>query len=266
MTTEITANFLRANNTISLTVTLPRRRLDGCACTSPIAHFYIYHSDSSIRELHPFTTTTHLASENAIAQPAANDISIQFLFRKRSTPKISPSTGPTTIQPGFASFFSIFSKLRRRKQGSQWTERLAEFASQDPVVQHSALARVDASSQKMPPLPFKIVPISLHLEGPYFTTADPARYKTVVCIVAGTGISGALAISAAFKELEVQSAASSNGKTTNVRPRCSTGCSENTQAGSIVLPGTGKERTWTRCIVVWSVREDQYIALPALES
>ena len=264
--TDITADSLCANNTISLTVPLPRRRLDGCACTSPIAHFYIYHSDSSIRELHPFTTTTHLASQKAITQPAEDDISIEFLFRKSGTPRTSTSAGPTTIQPGFASsFFTALSKLRRREQGSQWTERLAEFASQDPVLQHSAFGEADASSQNMPPVPFKIVPISLRLEGPYFTTADPARYQTVVCIVAGTGISGALAISGAFKELERQSAAPLNGKTTNVRPRCSTG-SANTQAGSIVLSGTEKDRIWTRCIVIWSVREDQYIALPALKS
>lgn len=256
-----------------MTVPLPRRRLDGCACTSPLAHFYIYHSGSSIRELHPFTTTTHLASQNTITHPANDDISIQFLFRKRGKQSPSPSTVPSTIKPGFASaFLATLSNLRKQKRSSQWTEKLAEIAFQDAVAQDSALTIADASSQNMPPVPFKIVPISLRLEGPYFTIADPARYKTVVCIVAGTGISGALAIGGAFKELERQSAAfTETAETTGNRPRCTMGADVeisqvNTRAGSVVSSGNGKDHIWTRCIVIWSVREDQYIAMPGLQS
>jgi hypothetical protein len=42
----------------------------------------------------------------------------------------------------------------------------------------------------------KPMSISLRLEDPYFTPTDPARYQTVVCLVAATDISGALAIQA----------------------------------------------------------------------
>lgn len=100
-------------------------------------------------------------------------------------------------------------------------------------------------------------PIGVRAEGPYFTPADPARYHTVVCIVAGTGISGALAIIAAFAAQMIRDA-------------------ENAADMDICLPGTcsavqdpapvpvSGRRMWERCVVVWSVREGDYIALPAL--
>ena len=46
------------------------------------------------------------------------------------------------------------------------------------------------------------VPISLRLEGPFFTPTNPSHYHTVVCLVEGAGISGALAIASAFQQLE----------------------------------------------------------------
>lgn len=62
---------------------------------------------------------------------------------------------------------------------------------------------------------YKDKPISLRLEGLYFTPADPSRYQTVVCLVAGTGIS----------------------------------------SGKSLVKSIKKGRSWTRCIVLWSVRE-----------
>ena len=51
-----------------LSCPLPRTRLEGCACSSPVARFYIYHN-SAARELTPFTTKTHLALQDAVTDP-----------------------------------------------------------------------------------------------------------------------------------------------------------------------------------------------------
>ena len=92
------------------------------------------------------------------------------------------------------------------------------------------------------------VDVSLRLEGPYFTLADPSRYKTVICIVAGTGVSGAIAIARAFLEqkrqqmaaLEIGSEWASNGR-----------------------PATAS--IWERCVIIWSVRTEAYIDLPYIQ-
>ena len=81
------------------------------------------------------------------------------------------------------------------------------------------------------------IDIALRLEGPYFSPADPSRYDTVVCLVAGTGVSGALAIAAAFNAAAV-------------------GDSEARE------PPT---RKWRRCIIMWSVKEPDDIKLPFIE-
>jgi NAD(P)H-flavin reductase len=65
----------------------------------------------------------------------------------------------------------------------------------------------------------------MRLEGPYFTPANPERYETVICLVAGTGVSGALAIAAAF------------------------------QAGRA-------DALWSRCVLIWTVRESDFVDLP----
>lgn len=245
----------------SLSVPLPRRRLDGCACSSPLAHFYIYHSESSIRELHPFTTTTHLASQNTITHYTHDDIDIQFLFRKsKASPVYMP---PSETALGFApSLFSIFRKLKHRKPASQWTNKLAGLADGEnhPGFEGEDLTRTaklksPASKPELlitkPPIISRSVPVSLHLEGPYFTPADPARYANVVCIVAGTGVSGALAIAGAFQELERK-----NGVLTDTNP-------QDSRTNSIItIP---RERVWKRCVVIWSVREADFIDLPGLK-
>ena len=99
--------------------------------------------------------------------------------------------------------------------------------------------------------------IGVRAEGPYFTPADPARYHTVVCIVAGTGISGALAIIGAFAAQKIRDAENSTEM-----DMCVPGtCSAVQEPAPVLVGGRGR---WERCVVVWSVREDDYIALPAL--
>jgi hypothetical protein len=173
---------------------------------------------------------------------------------------------------GFAqSFFGLARRMRRQKPRPQWTERLAGFANeeQERTSKDSELTLVENQAPK-PPSIKDAVPVALRLEGPYFTTADPARYNTVVCIVAGTGVSGALAISGAFKEIERQSAAMIKVGGTYQRPVCSMGAppplvvsQEQGRAGSIM--SVGNDRVWKRCIVIWSVREEHYIDLPEFQ-
>ena len=244
----------------SLTVPLARTRLDGCACTSPLAHFYIYHSESSIRELHPFTTITHLASQSTVTHPSAGDIEIQFLFRPRG-PTQEPS--PTAIKKkhGLApSFLRLLHRTQNSKTGSQWTDRLASLANEDS----STGPKPDALNAK----PQEGEPISLRLEGPYFTPANPLKYDTVVCIVAGTGVSGALAIAAAFKELE--DANDCKGCTSNeiLEDGGPSRGEDSTKSSFIELrndkrmkAGRRKESRWKRCIVLWSCKEETFIPM-----
>lgn len=230
---------------------MPRNRLDGCACHSPLAHFYIYHSDSSIRELHPFTTITHLASENTKTPKNEDSLRIQFLFRKRSN-SIVPSDIKTLTKTGFwATTRTLMSP--KAKATVQWTEKLASLADtkEKPSTNESsintspALTPTVTAHQEMD---YSGTDITLRLEGPYFTPADPARYKTVVCLVAGTGLSGAIAVAGAFVEMERQRSASEN---------CGPiggACMANAVRG-----------VWERCVVIWSCRESDFVDLPFLK-
>ncbi|KAI9723456.1 MAG: hypothetical protein M1828_004186 [Chrysothrix sp. TS-e1954] len=235
-----------------LAMQMPRHRLSGCACTSPLAHFYIYHSDSSLRELHPFTTITHLASEKHSTPKEQDDVTIQFLFRKRYRPT-------QTIDMKASEEKSMVQALRtlvapKKKKKMQWTEKLANKAHVEsdsgiPTSQPSSSRAPSFANMPSPGHPYPMVDVALRLEGPYFTPAEPSRYQTVICFAAGTGISGAIAIARAFFEIERQRASSEY---------CGTdGDPCMTQQSSSV---------WRRCIVVWSVREGDYVELPFLKS
>lgn len=275
----------------SVTTPLPRNRLKGCASTSPLAHFYIHHSESSLRELHPFTTMTHLASQNSITATSEEDIEIQFLFRKRG---LAPATEMIkTIVPADEStdeeekdegvmeaeakwglvpaIFGAWRRMRRRarpKERLQWTARLAglsEKAKHDEMVRiatqdsNGDLNRLE-TTQTRTPSSLRGVPVNLRLEGPYFTPANPAAYETVVCLVAGTGVSGALAIIGAFKEIE-RKRLDVEGSTVDLGPECDDAC----QQARNEMNG-GNKRVWRRLVVVWSVRENDFVALEDLQS
>lgn len=235
---------------------LPRHRIDGCACKSPVAHFYIRHSISSARELHPFTTITPLASQKEIMSESRDDIPIQFLFRKRGNPDSfsGPQVRNHKRPTGLRSFY------RSTKQTLQWTDKLAGLADgYKPLSRHgengsskgprtSTPFIESASKDLIQTYPSQGVEISLRLEGPYFSEADPSPYRTVICFVAGTGVSGAIAIARDFLERKRQQVA----PVTDFR-----------ESGP--KKGTRFDPIWERCVVVWSVKATEYIDLPFLK-
>jgi hypothetical protein len=159
---------------------------------------------------------------------------------------------------------------RRQNSQSRWADRLAGLTGDHDARAQTPTAVMEHINKKTSPLRHeKDFLVSLRLEGPYFTPADPSRYQTVVCLVAGTGISGALAISGAFKKLERQLALTTDNDAKLPRLRWSTGGQRgislhNSRKSSIRL--VARDRIWTRCIVLWSVREDTYIDLPIFKS
>lgn len=90
---------------------------------------------------------------------------------------------------------------------------------------------------------FPVIDVALRLEGPYFSPADPSRYHKVVCLVAGTGISGAIAIAGAFAESQRSRVQSTSEKAS--------------------LPSTSP---WQKCVVIWSVKSSDFVELPFFEN
>ena len=214
------------SNDHSITVPIPRSRLAGCSCRSPLAHFFIHHGDSSTREVHPFSTITHLASKDATTSAENDEIIIQFLFRKVA---VAATTHDKMAHRPWLS--TLYSSLGRAPtKSAEWTEKIA--SSLDHKVEQQSHICPDRKEQSLD----TSVDLALRLEGPYFSPADPSRYHTVVCLVAGTGISGAIAIAGAFSALQTSHSAAALG---NPTPNSS-------------LP------VWRRCIINWSVRETDY--------
>ena len=219
----------------SISVSLPRARLTGCSCLSPLAHFFIHHGGSSIKELHPFTTITHLASKDDEVPSEDDKMTIQFLFRKApSKPGIELNN---RLPFKFRTSSRLFRRILDRPRSIGWTARVT--SPLDQLVDTERAQQHIAEDGNAPSVELK-----LRLEGPYFSPADPSRYHTVICLVAGTGISGAIAISGAFIELQKSRVARNENK-------------------SKVYPLTAP---WQRCIILWSVRENDVVNLPFLES
>ena len=161
---------------------------------------------------------------------------IQFLFRKSQAA---------------SSFASSTDHPREERSSKQWTNKLASLVEKPPLESTSASdEKIEDPEGQFPEHPTSLYNTSLRLEGPYFTPAEPASYDAVICLVAGTGISGAIAIAAAFSaqrvpQESVQSLAQ-NGTSLNQR----------------IESPPPRVATWKRCIILWSVRESDYINLP----
>ena len=241
---DILSTWLRYS---SLTLPLPRRRLDGCACYSPLAHFHIHHSGSSIRELHPFSTITHLASEKVASPKSEESIMIQFLFRKS---KAAPSARPQ--QTG---------KRREKRPSSQWTNKLAALVDEESINMSPLSEQLENPYAQKDPLA-SIQDLSLRLEGPYFTPVYPANYNTVICLVAGTGISGAISIAAAFRQQQRLQSGKTDVTIPVELPRVSDMAEPDPSISSSSARPASADDGWKRCVVVWSVRRSDYIHLP----
>ena len=127
-------------------------------------------------------------------------------------------------------------------KSTQWTAKLASLADeQSPGPDRAPLNRTISDIQCGRPPTEQSIGVSLRLEGPYFSPADPHRYNTVVCMVAGTGISGALAIAAAFNHTARREREAKMDEKSTI------------------------SRRWLKCVIIWSVRVDDDIPLPFLE-
>lgn len=228
-----------------LNVPLPRNRLKGCACHSPLAHFQIHHTESSIREIHPFTTITHLASEKLTSSDADENVMIQFLFRKSK--KTRDSTPITEKSP-------------ERRLNSQWTNKLANLVDEAAIDLSPPSEKMEESDLRKQQLSGQYR-TTLRLEGPYFTPAYPASYDSVICLVAGTGVSGAIAIAAAFRRQPVIEALEPETTMFGREKVHGAPLERNFSISSFLAPSRATN-IWKRCVVVWSVREADYIDLP----
>lgn len=228
-----------------LTVPLPRNRLKGCACHSPLAHFHIHHTESSIREIHPFTTITHLASQKISSSDSDKDIMIQFLFRKSKASRSSTSTTE---------------KSPERRLKREWTNKLADLVDEVAIDLSPPSENTEESDSQRQRLSAQYQ-TTLRLEGPYFTPANPASYETVICLVAGTGVSGAIAIAAAFRQQPIIETLEPETTMFGQEKIHGAPLERNFSISSLLAPSRATS-IWKRCVVVWSVREADYIDLP----
>ena len=226
-----------------LTVPLPRNRLKGCACHSPLAHFHIHHRESSIREIHPFTTITHLAAQKLSSSDSDKNVMIQFLFRKATR-----SSAP------------IPENDSGRRLKRQWTNKLADLVD-EAAIDLSPPSEEGADSDSQRERLSAQYQTSLRLEGPYFTPANPASYENVICLVAGTGVSGAIAIAAAFRQQPMIEALEPETDMFGHEKIHGVPLERNFTISSYLAPSKALG-IWKRCVVVWSVRESEYIELP----
>lgn len=94
---------------------------------------------------------------------------------------------------------------------------------------------------------------TLRLEGPYFTPANPELYRTTVCLVAGTGLSGAVAIADAFRAQRSLPRAEWKASPQAVPATTGAACTMMAANGPMY---------WSRCVVIWTVRESDYVDIP----
>jgi hypothetical protein len=137
------------------------------------------------------------------------------------------------------------------KKSTQWTNKLASLVDEEKseVTQEDRRTLTGQSSTNLPEnMQGYEVGTTLRLEGPYFTPANPEAYKTVICFVAGTGLSGAIAIAAAFKAQRERPRTAAKAVTTISGPTC-------TMTSDLPM-------YWERCVVIWSVRENDYVDMP----
>jgi hypothetical protein len=179
-----------------------------------------------------------------LIQEKQDSISIQFLFRQSLPAEAPDDAEHAPSQPPL-------------KKSTQWTNRLGSSVDEKNISTNLE----NPESGTRPRIHARSTTLSdilnndgretiLRLEGPYFTPCNPENYETVVCLVAGTGLSGAIAIAAAFKAEKAR-----------FRPKAN---------ANAAAPATSEASTksaerygrWDRCIVIWTVREKDYVEMP----
>lgn len=169
---------------------------------------------------------------NDVAVSSSDTIPVRFLFRKQGKGTTRNNAHQPDIPQSY--FRRIFRSKKQRVESTQWTTRLAGLV--DGEGNDFEGKAHENNHLEMGVRTERIIDINLRAEGPYFSHADPHRYNTVVCMVGGTGISGALAIGLAFKHL-LQSQNTLNEASRSSRPG------------------------WQRCILLWSLKVDEEIDL-----
>lgn len=280
-----------------LTTALPRARLVGCAKSSPVARFYIYRSNTPASELLPFTTITHLALQDAITDPSEENIETKFLFRRHggSTPFVSETKSRRSRLSSIAHLLDrygdrdeVVPKENMMTEMGQLADKYGKSVEQNAwgLKQQDSFNLSERESERLdslavPPnvrnvrkvskaeevLDSASVPISIRLEGPFFTAVNPTHYRTVVCIVGGAGINGAIAIASAYQQLDNIEAQERMNRPQ--RSKSPTGLQklfaepDDCDTGLCSLPNL-QNRIWRRCVIIWVVNEEDYIEPPGL--
>jgi hypothetical protein len=141
------------------------------------------------------------------------------------------------------------------KKSTQWTNKLGALVDEEKVSlsRQNSLGTMPLATPSLGEFVHDSIGTTLRLEGPYFTPANPELYRTTVCLVAGTGLSGAIAIAAAFQAQ--QSLPRTEWKATPQAVPATVGAACSMVAANGPL-------YWTRCIVIWTVRESDYVDVP----
>ncbi|KAL8971786.1 MAG: hypothetical protein Q9197_003096 [Variospora fuerteventurae] len=173
-----------------------------------------------------------IRDQDATTPPESDEIVVQFLFRR-----VEAEQKQLESLRQRSWLFLLFTRAgKKAKKSGEWTEKLA--GALDEKIDGQKIARSGSPELQL----HTSLDLALRLEGPYFSPADPSKYHTVVCLVAGTGISGAIAIAGAFNALQ---------------KRRQNATSEPARS---MLRGPVSQK----CFVNWSVRENDYVNLPGL--
>lgn len=141
------------------------------------------------------------------------------------------------------------------KKSTQWTNKLGALVDEEKINvswQNSA-ATIPSVTPALGNLGDDSVATTLRLEGPYFTPANPELFRTAVCLVAGTGLSGAIAIAAAFQAQRSLPRTEWKASPEDIPATTGAACTMVASNGPFY---------WKRCIVIWTVRESDFVDVP----
>jgi hypothetical protein len=180
------------------------------------------------------------------------------MFRMSTRTGSTSTPSKKTRKCSWSDFKQYFPRAQQSKL--QWTDKIANLVNvttmekvvtplASPLNHSGCEAPHPGLADDCPVAISSAANTAVRLEGPYFTSVNPAKYSCTICLVAGTGISGAIAIAGAFAERQ------------RTRAEVTTDSSSSTATQTRARPGGFG---WQRCIIVWTVREEDHIDLPLL--